>query len=137
MMEDPGVYDLGDFTITAAATATGTAVTDLDGMLAGCVQLRFVYGSGGTNATAYVQTSADQGTTWVDIASVLFELANETKLLNFSALTPKTTQVTPTDGALSADTAVDGLLTDRMRVKVISTGTYAGSTILSARLVAR
>jgi hypothetical protein len=38
---------------------------------------------------------------------------------------------------MADDTAVDGLLTDRMRLKVVSTGTYAGSTVLSARLVAR
>lgn len=136
-MDSPGVYDLGDITITAAGTTTGTAVTDLDGMLAAAVQLRLAYGSGGTNIKAYVQCSADQGTTWYDVACVLFTTASEVALLNLSALTPKTTQVVPTDGTLTDDTAVDGLLTDRMRVKVISTGTYAGSTVLSARLVAR
>lgn len=136
-MLSPGYYSLGNFSITSADTAAGDAVTGLEGMLAATVQLRFVYGSTGANVKVYIQTSFDQGNTWVDVAAVLFELANEVRLLNLSGLTPKTTQVTPTDGSLSDDTAVDGLLGDRLRVKVVSTGTYAGSTTLSASVVAR
>lgn len=136
-MDNPGVYSLGDIAITTAGTQVGPVVTDLDGMLAAALQLRFEYGSGGAAVKAYVQCSADQGTTWYDVACAVFGTASETALLNLSALTPKTSQVTPTDGALADDTAVDGLLTDRMRLKVVSTGTYAGSTLLSARLNAR
>jgi hypothetical protein len=137
MMDTPGVFSLGDFTVTAAGTQVGEAVIDLDGMQAALLQLRLAYGSGGSAIRAYLQCSADQSTTWYDVACVLFGTASEVALLNLSALTPKTTQVTPTDGALADDTAVDGLLTDRMRLKVVSTGTYAGSTVISARLVAR
>ncbi|AMS41163.1 hypothetical protein [Aminobacter aminovorans] len=136
-MENPGIYNLGDLAITTAGTQNGEPVTDLDGMLAAAVQLRFAYGSGGTSTKAYLQASADQGTTWFDIACAVFGTASETALLNFSALTPKTTQVNPTDGGLADDTAVDGLLSDRMRLKVVSVGTYAGNTLLSARLVVR
>lgn len=136
-MDTPGIQSLGDFTITAADTQTGDAVDGLEGLLALAAQLRLAYGSGGTTVRAYVQTSLDQGTTWIDIACVLFGTASEVAALNFSALTPKTTQVTPTDGALSDDTAVDGVLGDRFRLKVVSTGTYAGSTVLSARICAR
>ena len=136
-MLSPGVKDLGDFTITAAGTAVGTPVTGLDGILAATVQLRLAYGSGGTTVRAYIQSSIDQGTTWIDLACVLFGTASEVAVLNFSGLTPKTTAVVPTDGAMTDDTAVDGILGDRFRVKVVSTGTYAGSTVLSARLVAR
>jgi hypothetical protein len=32
-MQTPGVFELGDIAITTAGTQTGTAVTDLDGML--------------------------------------------------------------------------------------------------------
>jgi hypothetical protein len=59
------------------------------------------------------------------------------KLLNFCGLTPKLTAVVPGDGALADDTAIDGLIGDRVRLKVVSTGTYAGSTVLSGRMVAR
>jgi hypothetical protein len=136
-MNNPGLYSLGDVTITAAGTQTGEWVDDLDGMLAACAQLRLAYGSGGTAVKVYLQTSLDQGTTAVDIACVVFGTASEVAALNFSALTPKTTAVVPTDGALSDDTALDGILGDRLRLKVISTGTYAGSTVLSGRVVVR
>lgn len=136
-MSGTGVYDLGDFTITGAGTVVGTAVTGLDGVLGLNVQARLAYGSGGTDARLYIQTSLDQGTTWIDIACVLFGVASENKILNFSGLTPKLTQMAPTDGSLGDDTAVDGVLGDRFRCKIISIGTYSGSTVLSVRLVAR
>lgn len=136
-MAATGIKDLGDFTVTAAGTQVGTPVTGLDGMTAATLQLRLAYGSGGTTVRAYVQTSLDQGTTWIDLACVLFGTASEVAVLNFSGLTPKTTAAVPTDGAMTDDTAVDGILGDRLRVKVVSTGTYAGSTVLSARASVR
>lgn len=136
-MDNPGLYSLGDISVTTAGTQVGDAVVGLKGMLSALLQLRFAWGSGGTNVKVYVQSSADDGTTWYDVACVLFATATEVALLNLSALTPKTTQVVPTDGTLADDTAVDGLIADRLRLKVVSTGTYAGSTLLSARLIAR
>ena len=136
-MNNPGLCSLGDFSITSAGTQTGEWVDDLDGMLAACAQLRFAYGSGGTAIKAYLQTSLDGGTTVVDIACVVFGTASEVAALNLSALTPKTTAIVPTDGALSDDTALDGILGDRLRLKVVSTGTYAGSTVLSGRVTVR
>jgi len=136
-MLNPGLYDLVDRTITTAAEYTSDAVEDLDGIFSLGVQLRFTYGSGGTAARVYIQTSFDQAVTWVDIACVLFTTASAHKLLNLSALTPKTSAVTPTDGAMTDDTALDGFLGDRVRVKLISTGTYAGTTQLTGRIVAR
>lgn len=125
-----------DLTVTTAATTACTAVTGLTGMQSLTVWLKLTYGSGGTAVKAYVQTSLDGGNTWIDIACVVFNTATEVAVLNFSALTPKTTAVIPTDGSLADDTAIDGILGDRVRLKVISTGTYAGSTVLSARMVA-
>lgn len=136
-MNLPGLRSLGDFTVTAAGTVTGDWVEDLDGMWSALVSLRLAYGSGGTTVRVYVQVTPDDGTTACDIACVLFGVASEHVLLNFSALTPKLTQVTPTDGTAADDTAVDGLLGAKMRLKIISTGTYAGSTVLSGRLTAR
>lgn len=128
-----GVVSLGDFTVTTAGTQTGDWVEDFDGILALMAQIRLAWGSGGSSIKVYLQTSADQGTVVIDIACVVFASASEVAVLNFSGLTPKT-QVTPTDGALSDDTVVDGILGDRFRIKIVSTGTYAGSTIVSARL---
>lgn len=125
-----------DLSITAAATTICTAITGLTGMQSLTVSLRFAWGSGGTAVKAYLQTSIDGGNTWIDIACVVFGTASEHAALNFSALTPKITQVTPSDGAMSDDTAIDGILGDRVRLKVVSTGTYAGNTLLVGRMVA-
>lgn len=140
-MNNPGIVSLGDFTITTAVTAavgdSSYASVDLSGVLAASFSFRLQWGSGGTTVRAWAQTSLDQGTTWIDIACVLFGTASEHAVINLSGLTPKTTQVTPTDGALADDIAVDGILGDRFRIKYTTTGTYAGSTVLSCRMAAR
>lgn len=94
------------------------------------LQANFVYGSGGTTVDAYVQSSLDGGATWTDIANFHFTTSSARRLFNLSALTPVTSQATPTDGALAANTAVDGLLAPLLRVKTVTTGTYAGGTQL-------
>lgn len=142
-MLNPGIFSLKDangnaeFSITAAGTQVGDWIDGFEGLLALAVSLRLSYGSSGTTIKAYLQTSLDQGTTAIDIACVAFATASEHQVLNLSALTPKTTLVTPTDGTLTDDTCVDGILGDRFRLKVVSVGTYAGSTVLSARVCAR
>jgi hypothetical protein len=142
-MLNPGTFPLlnaagaNDFAITTAGTQVGTWVEDLDGMLAMLASLRFQWGSGGTSVKAYLQVSPDDGTTAIDIACAVFGVASEHACWNFCALTPKTTQVTPTDGTLADDTAVDGMLSNMVRLKVVSLGTYAGSTVLSGRITAR
>lgn len=129
-MISPGYKSLGAFTITTAGTQTGDEV-DITGFLALTVKARFAYGSGGTSCKLYLQSSCDNGDTWDDFACILFNTAGEAEKLNFSKLTPKTTQIAPTDGALSDDTVVDGAIGSLVRCKVISVGTYAGSTVLT------
>jgi hypothetical protein len=122
---------LGVFNITAAGTQTGDWV-ELDGLLALTAQARFSWGSGGTACKLYLQTSIDDGNTAVDFACIAFgNAAGESPVLNFSKLTPKTTQLIPTDGAMADDTAVDGLISSLVRCKIVTTGTYAGSTVLT------
>lgn len=133
----PGYHELGAFTITTAGTFTGDWVEDLEGLLALAVQFRFVWGSGGTSVKAYLQTSLDDGDTVVDLACVAFgNAASEVQAINLSSLTPKTTQTVPSDAALTDDTAVDGLLGDRFRVKIVVVGTYA-NTALNVTAIAR
>ena len=43
---------------------------------------------------------------------VSFGTASAVRAFNLSKLTPKTTEVTPSDGALADDTCVDGILND-------------------------
>jgi hypothetical protein len=125
-----------DLSIGAAGTTSCTPVTGLTGMQSLTASFRFAYGSGGTNVKCYFQTSLDGGNRWIDIACVVFGLISEEVILNFSSLTPKLTQITPTDGTMPDDSAMDGVLGDRLRLKVVTTGTYAGNTVLVGRIVA-
>lgn len=125
-----------DLSIAAAGTVICTPITGLTGMQALTVSLDFRYGSGGTAVKVYLQTSLDGGNTWFDIACWAPANANAKKAYNFSALTPVTTPVSLTDGAMTDNTAQDGLLGDRVRLKEVSTGVYAGSTLLVGRMVA-
>src|SRR5882672_4551588 len=115
-MNNPGIKNLGDLTVTAADTQTTEWVEDLDGMTALTLQARFAYGSGGTAVLVFVQTSIDQGTTPVDIACFGFDTASAVALVNLSGLTADESIVTPTDGALGAGYVVDGILGDRLRL---------------------
>jgi hypothetical protein len=142
-MNNPGIYSLtqldgsSDLAITTAGTQTCDVIDSLHGMSAVSLQARLAYGSGGTKVSVYIQTSLDGGNSWVDIACLTFTTASATKVINLSGLTPVTTAATPTDGALVDDTAVDGILGDRLRAKVVSAGTYAGSTVVSVRASVR
>lgn len=130
-MITPGFKSLGQFNITTAGPQASDWVEGFEGILAMLVQFRLAYGGSGATIRTYLQTSIDQGFTAIDIACVLFGTAGETPVLNFSAQTPKQTQVVPTDGAMADDTSVDGILGSQFRVKIVSTGTYSGSTTLS------
>ena len=136
-MDSPGSYSLGIVPITAAGTSVTTPITGLDGMTAATIQVSLAYGSGGAKIALYVQTSIDGGSTWIDIACSTFTTAGGTRLVNLSGLTPKTAEITPTDGALTDDSCLDGILGDRLRIKVVSSGTYGGSTLLSVQASVR
>lgn len=94
------------------------------------LQGSLTYGSGGTTADAWVQTSLDGGGTWTDIANFHFTTASARFQFNLSSSTPVTTEYTPTDGSLAANTAKDGIIGPQFRVKYTTVGTYAGGTTL-------
>jgi hypothetical protein len=94
------------------------------------LQGNFTYGSGGTTADAYVQTSLDGGGTWTDVAEFHFTTSSARFVYNLNSSTPVTTEYTPTDGSLSANTSKDGVVGPQWRVKYTTTGTYAGGTTL-------
>lgn len=126
-------------TITTFNTAAVTTAVQLrDGApLNLSIQCNFTYGSSGTSADAWVQTSLDGGTTWIDIAECGFTTSSVRKLYNLSSLTPVTTVYTATDGSLTANTAKDGVLGNWMRVKYTTVGTYATSTTLNIDISTR
>ena len=94
-----------------------------------CVHGTFTYGSGGTSVDAYLQTSVDGGATWIDIAQFHFLLASARFVYNLNSQTAVTTEYTPTDGTLTANTSKDGIVGPLFQVKLASVGTYAGTTL--------
>ena len=123
-------------TITTAGTAIGGTVISIAGVTLAHTQAKLTWGSGGTNATAYIQTSLDNGATWADIACFQFTTSSATRIFSVGS-GPGTAQITPTDGSLTANTMVPGVIGDRLRVKLISTGTYAGNTTLAVDAVVK
>jgi len=104
------------------------------------VESIFDYGSGGTTAKVWVQTSLDGGTTWFDIVSHAFTTADLSKVSAISlAIAPASQGFTPAEAALTDNTIIQGILGDRIRTKLTTTGTYGGSTTLAvwARLSER
>lgn len=136
-MLNPGDYSLVDLSLTTALAAQAqTPIQNLEGMLAVTIDFKFSYGSGGTTCKCWVQVSSDDGQTWKDIACRAFTTSSDTKTINLSGLTPVTTAITPTDGAMADNTVQDGVLGSLMRAKITSTGTYS-NTLLSVKISAR
>jgi hypothetical protein len=135
-MISPDIKSLGDFAITAAGTQVGDAVDGLEGIAECDVQVRFAYGSGGSTCRVFIQTSLDQGVTWGDLWCFTATTASKTQ---WETITPSGgTPASPTDGSLADDTVITKpKLGDRLRAKIISTGTYSGSTLVSIRATAR
>lgn len=94
------------------------------------IQCRLTYGSGGTTFSAWVQTSLD-GANWIDVYNCSGTTSSLANVVNLSSLTPITTPYVPTDGTLTANTVKDGIIGPWWRVKVTTTGTYAGGTTLA------
>ena len=134
----PATMMLMSETITAAQSASSkTAVTGLARAKSVALHCIFDYGSGGTTAVVWVQTSFDSGTTWVDIANFAHTTSDLSRAYNLSGLTPVTTVYTVTDGSLADNTCKDGLIGDQLRVKFTSTGTYGGTTTMKVYAVAK
>jgi hypothetical protein len=126
-------------TISTAGTTVGEVISlgQVPGTQTISVEAIFLYGSGGTSAKAYVQTSLDNGATWIDVMSFAFTTAAASKVSQVNIYTAVAAAVTPTDGTLTDNTILSGVLGDRLRVKVITTGTYGGATSIKVALVQR
>lgn len=100
------------------------------------LQADFDFGADGTTAKAWVQTSLDGGLTWIDVANFAFLVADSRKVSALNrGLAPSAQGAVATDGSLADDTIVQGIMGDRIRVKVTTTGTYSGSTTLKVTAV--
>jgi hypothetical protein len=140
-----GIYNLGDraiataladTVITSGVSSSGVEqefIDSLEWMAAVTLFVNFTWGSGGTACLVYVQTSLD-GTNWIDIARFDFAQASSAKRCNLSGLE---TCAVAAAASLASEGQLQGILGDRLRVKVTSTGTYAGNTSVSVRAAVR
>ncbi len=140
-----GIYNLGDKAVSSAVTdsvitegvsAAGVDQALIDGLdWAAAVTLfvNFTYGAGGTTCIVVVQTSLDS-TNWIDIARFDFAVASLSKRCNLSGLTAVNVGNV---AVLSAEGVLDGILGDRLRAKITTTGTYTGNTSVSVRASVR
>ncbi len=122
---------------TAISASVQNEFSGLYGMKELSVEANFAYGSGGTTTKVWIQTSLDGGTSWIDIMSFAFTTSSLRKIhtVVMPAVVATRTNVTPGDAALADNTILDGILGDRLRAKVTTTGTYAGSTTLDVNYV--
>lgn len=131
---------LVNITVTTAITAQAQTVEQIrEDALSATIQCNFTYGSSGTTADVWVQTSMDGGGTWTDVCNFHMTTASKRFIYNLSALTVVTTEydATSTDGALASNTAKDGVFGSLYRAKVTTTGTYAGGTTLRVDMIPR
>jgi hypothetical protein len=101
-----------------------------------CLQANFNAGAGGTSTTAIVQTSLDGQTTWVDVANFSFATTSGRQIYNLNSSTSVTTNYSPTDGTLAANTAKDGVSGNFWRLKLITVGTYSSGTTIGVNAIA-
>jgi hypothetical protein len=132
-MNNPGVYTLTALQIGAPVSALVEATENLGGMNAATLEADFQYGSGGATCSAIVVTSLDGGVRWLHVARFDFTLASVVKTANLSGLSPKGVAA---NADLASEGVNDGLLGDRLAVKLISTGSYV-NTVLSLRAAVR
>lgn len=122
-------------TLTAISAADYDYLSAVTSVSLGTI---FTYGSGGTTAKVWLQTSLDGGTTWIDVISHAYLLATASKVSTITAnIAPASQAFAPTDGSLTDNTIIQGVLGDRWRIKWTTTGTYAGGTTFKAYMVAR
>lgn len=114
-----------------------TSLSQMPGTQAISAQAVFTYVSGGTTAKAYLQTSLDGGATWIDIMSFAFATASATKVSAVNVYAAAAAALTPTDGTLTDNTILNGVVGERVRVKVVVVGTYTGATTLAVSIVQR
>lgn len=142
-MSEP--LNLGDSVVSAATSASGEVITsgpdgvaylrDLGDCKGANLQINFTYGSSGSSLKVIIETTLDQGSTWIEVYRAAFTTASGQRVINVSALTPITSPLTP--APLSDDTVKDGVFGDRWRARKIVTGTYAGNSSVSVRMQPR
>lgn len=140
-----GLFNLGSAVITAPVTdvvltsstfngSLSSFIGGLGGMSSFTAWADFVYGSGGATAILKLQTTLDQGLSWIDVLRFDFAQANRKAIASvgvFGNVAPAAVAV------LGAEGKLDNILGDRLRAVLTTTGTYAANTSIACRIAAR
>lgn len=140
-----GIYNLGDVAITAAVTDQVITASSIDSVATSyignlsdmkslTVFANFDFGATGTTVAAIIQTSIDQGATWIDIIRFDFTTADRKAHATVGAFAAG---AVTTLAALGSEGKLDNVLGDRIRAKITSTGIYSSNTSLALRAVVR
>jgi hypothetical protein len=121
-------------TVTNAGTYPTEAISIPMGASVITAQAAFARGSGGTTCDVFIQTSVDNGSTWIDVMQFAFATTTVTKISSVRPYIAMAANVTPTDGSLSDNTILDGLIGDRLRVKTVVVGVYGGASTLDVNI---
>jgi len=119
-----------NLTNTTAGTYTSDAISIPMGASVIMTQAAFVRGGGGTTCDVFIQTSVDNGTSWIDVMQFAFATTTVTKISGVRPYIALAANVTPSDGGLSDNTILDGVIGDRLRVKTVVVGTYSSTSTL-------
>lgn len=130
------VTTLMSTTLAGEVTGQTTTPVNLGRVESLTLWAAFVRAGGGTTAKAWVQTSFDGGTTWMDVASFAFTTTTANRAFHLTAAAV-TSIATPGDAALADNTAVNGFLGPLFRVKLTTTGTYTGASSFAIYAVAK
>lgn len=124
----------------ASITAAGTQVSDwvtgfgaLNSLSALCVPAL----SGGTSCKVYLQTSLDGGVTAIDIACWAETNGTQARGVAIGRGLGTGAGAAPlalTDGGLADNSVIQGILGDRFKVKVVSTGAYTNGSKIAVHL---
>ena len=124
------ILSLGTASVAAAATQTTDPITGQNGLSGLSGWVRFA-GTGGSAVDVYLQTSPDQGATWIDLCNAHFTAAG---VSIFSLVQGAGANLAVTDGALASNTALNSgavPLFDEYRLKIVSTGTWTNGLVSS------
>ena len=124
-----------DLTAMGAGTFTSDEVSIPYGADLLACQAVFTRAGGGTTCDVFIQTSLDNGSTWIDLIQWAFLTTTATRISAVRSSIAMAANVTPTDGAMTDNTILDGLLGDRIRAKTVVVGTYSGASSLALNVI--
>ena len=122
-------------TLAAAQTVIGDVVAIPFCARTLAVLTKFVRAAGGTTVDVYIQTTLDGESTWIDIMNQAFATTTANKISVVKTDIAVAAGATPTDGTLTDNTILDGVMGDRIRCKYVVVGTYSGASHITVTAV--